>query len=184
MSRSNSNKLCVVVGLALVIGIAVFLAWPPSSPTMEPGVTELSRTNDPAAGLSVLFNLTNRSDSKMSYIVSAPEIKTDDLMFPDVPVLSGFYLRPHQATNFLVKLPSETDTWRVPVSYSYLPSDTERLRYKIRYNLVMNWIALKHGEKPKWFRYYPSDSFYMINALDVTILPKTETEGAANSPVR
>lgn len=181
MNRSNSNKLCAAVGLTLVIGIAVFLAWPPSHPTMEPGVSMVSRTNDPASGPAVLFNLTNRSDSKMSYIASAPIIKTDDLIFPDVPVLSGFYLRPHQATNFIVKLPSETDTWRVPVSYSYLPSDTERLRYLIRYNLVMNWIGLKHGEKPKWIKYYPGDNVYVIGALDVTVPPKTEPKVAANS---
>jgi hypothetical protein len=186
MSRFSSKKLFVGAGLALVVGMAVFIAWLPLSPTTKPGVSVLGRTNDPATGPTVLFNLTNQSESQMSYLVSAPQIKTTGLGSPvPEPRGSGFYLPPHQATNFTVKAPSGTDAWRVPVFYGYLPSGTERLRGKIRYNMRANWIRLKHREIPKWIN-DPMFDVYLVYSPDVAVQPGAEPDGAAkaDTPLR
>jgi hypothetical protein len=181
MSRFNSNKLCVVVGLALAIGIAVFLAWPSVGPTTLPGIFVLGRTNDPASGPSILFSLTNQNDSQMPYSISTPQIKSAGSWSPLAATRdSAFFLPPHQATNFAVKIPSDSDTWRVPVFYGYSPFGAERLRNKIRYNLKMNWIRLKRWETPIWINNAVFD-VYIVYSPEVSVQPKIEPHPATNS---
>jgi hypothetical protein len=180
MNRFSSNKLCVVVGLALAIGITIFIALPPAGPT-PPGIFMLGRTNDPANGPSVLFSLTNQSDSQMPYSISTPQIKSTGSWSTAAGTFNGVIpLLPHQATNFIVKIPSDSDTWRVPVCYGYSPFGVERLRNKIRYNLKMSWLRLKRREAPIWINNTAFD-VYMIYSPEVSVQPKIEPQPATNS---
>lgn len=181
MSHFSLKKLCGVVGLALGIGIALFIAWPSAIPTTKPAIAMLGRTNDPANGPSMLFILTNQSDLEMSYLVSAPQTKTSGWWPPtSAPHGSGSYLPSHQATSFVVKIPTGADTFIVPVFYSYSPSSTERLRNELRNNINVNWIRLKRHEAPKWINNLSLD-VYVVNSPEVTVPPETEPDRTPDS---
>jgi len=162
--------------------MVVFIAWPPESPKTKPGISVLSRTNDPTTGPSVLFSLTNQTESRMTFLIGAPQIKTSGLwpppQGPQEAIASD--LPPHQSTNFTVRMPSESGAWRVRVFYGYLPSGTERFRSEIRYNIRVNWIQLKHGEIPKWFR-NQEFNIYAIYSPEVPAQPDAGRTNAANS---
>jgi len=182
MRRFDSKKLCICVGFALVILIVVFVALPPLSSTTKPGIFVLGHTNDPTTGPSVLFSLTNQTDSQMTFLIGAPQIKTAGLWPPRAGPQARIAseLPPHQATNFVVEVPSESGEWRVPVFYGYLPSGTERLRAGIRYNMRVNWNRLKHREIPKWFRNQQFD-IYRIDSPEVTAESNALPAAAANT---
>jgi hypothetical protein len=117
----------------------------PLGPGPKPGISVLSFTNDPTTGPSVLFSLTNRTASEMFYMVFSPEFKSGGTWPPlPQPHGSGFYLPPHQSTNFTAAIPSEAEAWRVPVLFGYSPSGVDRFRGLVRHNLRVNWIRWKY----------------------------------------
>ena len=174
--------LCVGGALALAIGLAIFIAKRPSHPATEPEseLTMLERTNDPTNGPSVLLSLTNKSDSEMPYFVSSARIKDTNSFEVNDPYGSGLHLLPHQATNFVVKIPSETRTWSVTVSYTYLPSGMERWRNNIRFNVRENWNRLKSLYPLSWNKNYTGIDSFAIYPAEVTIPPKPDPRAALN----
>lgn len=169
MERKQSKWFTGCVVAIIVIAAIIFLAGYPFRSHDALKFSFVAHTNDAARGSRAVFGVTNESAESLDFVAASLQKKSHDTWINVPYVAKNMSLAGHTAGIFVVDLPNDHDTWRLPVFWCYEKSDPiSTLRGKTVANVVINWNNLTQGRALRYNDNIMMGNSYMVLSLEVT----------------